>query len=273
MKNVVSIIWIATTILSVAFISAEEKAAQQPAAKEAKAAANEPQSAIKETQPVDVAKVSEAFGHLIGKNLQNIGVKFDIAQVIKGLQDATAGKESPMTEMECVQAITSVQEKLFKEQSQENLKKAEVFLQDNSKIKEMTSLENGKVQYRIEKEGKGTAVEAHFSPLIRYTGKFLDGSVFSASKEEEKIYLEEVIPGLRAGLLGMKEGEKRIIYIHPELAYGTNGYLPPNSLLTFEIDLVQANTPSVEENETQATGAPESKNAAPEIADAETHVR
>ena len=28
-----------------------------------------------------------------------------------------------------------------------------------------------------------------------------------------------------------------------ERAYGTNGYLPPNSLLTFEIEVVKANAP------------------------------
>src|SRR5690242_4474455 len=136
MKKFVNVILTATALWAVALISADEKPAKQsPTTNETKTAVKEPQPAVKEAQPVDVAKVSEAFGHLIGKNLQNIGVKFDIAQVIKGLQDATAGKESPMTEMECVQAITSVQEKLFKEQSQENLQKAEVFLQDNSKVK------------------------------------------------------------------------------------------------------------------------------------------
>jgi peptidylprolyl isomerase len=257
MKKFVSIIWVASAVACSTFLFAEEQTAKQPA--------------IKEPQVVEIAKISEAFGHLIGKNLQNIGVKFDIAQVIKGLQDAAAGKEAPMSEVECVQAITAVQEKIFKEQSQDNLKKAENFLQDNAKIKEVTSLENGKVQYRIEKEGQGTAVETHFSPLIRYTGKFLDGSVFSTSKEEERIYLEEIIPGLRAGLVGMKEGEKRTIYIHPELAYGTNGYLPPNSLLTFEIELIQANAPALEEDNTQATGGNEK--VSPEIADVETHVR
>ena len=47
----------------------------------------------------------------------------------------------------------------------------------------------------------------------------------------------------------MKEGEKRTIYIHPELGYGTSGYLPPNSLLVFEIEVVKANaTPEQEDS-------------------------
>ncbi|MES2121871.1 MAG: FKBP-type peptidyl-prolyl cis-trans isomerase N-terminal domain-containing protein [Chlamydiota bacterium] len=203
-------------------------------------------------QGLEIAKISEAFGHLIGKNLENIGVKFDIAQVIKGLQDEFSGKDSPMSEMECVQAIASVQERVFKEQSEQNLQKAETFLAENTKKEGVVSLEEGKVQYHIDTTGKGSDVELHHSPLIRYTGKYLDGTVFSASKEEESLSLDEVIPGLRAGLLGMKEGEKRTIFIHPELAYGTSGYLPPNSLLTFEIEIVKANAPQKESNETTA---------------------
>jgi len=227
----------------------------------------------KESPVVEVAKISEAFGHLIGKNLQNIGMKFDVAQVIKGLQDSLAGKESPMSEMECIQALTSAQEKAFKEQAQDNLKKAESFLQDNAKTTGVTSLENGKVQFRIDQEGKGSALESHYSPLIRYTGKFIDGSVFSASKEEEKICLEEIIPGLRSGLVGMKEGEKRVVYIHPDFAYGTSGCLPPNALLTFEVELVVANAPTVEENQELKSEKEETKKPSSELADSETHVR
>lgn len=218
-------------------------------------------------QPGEISKISEAFGHLIGKNLENIGVKFDMAQVIKGLQDEASGKESPMSEMECVQAIASVQEKIFKEQAAENLRRAEEFLAENVKKKEVVSLEEGKVQYTIISEGTGSNIEQHFSPLIRYTGKFLDGSVFSASKEEETISMDEIIPGLKSGLLGMKEGEKRTVYIHPELAYGSNGYLPPNSLLTFEVEVVKANAPKAVEEEKAGT------KPSVEIAEAKTDIR
>ena len=42
----------------------------------------------------------------------------------------------------------------------------------------------------------------------------------------------------------MKEGEKRRIYIHPELGYGTRGRLPPNSLLIFDVEIVEAESDS-----------------------------
>lgn len=193
-------------------------------------------------EAVEISKVSESFGHLIGKNMETIGFQLDLAQVIKGLQDEAAGKDSPMTEMECFQAISTVQEGIFKKQAADNLVKADEFLATNSKHTEVVSLEEGKLQYKIEKEGEGITVEEHFSPLIRYVGKFLDGKVFGASKEDEMISLDETIIGFTKGLVGMKEGEKRTLFIHPELGYGTNGYLPPNSLLTFEVELIKANT-------------------------------
>lgn len=201
------------------------------------------------TEAPGLDKVSEAFGHLIGKNIDTLGIKFDIKQVIKGLQDATEGKSAPMSESECIQAISTAQEAAFKMQATENLKKAEDFLSKNSKEGKIVSLEEGKVQYKIEKEGVGESIKEHYCPLIRYVGKYLDGTVFGSSKEDEKISLDETIAGFSKGLLGMKEGEKRTLYIHPDMAYGTSGYLPPNSLLTFEIELVKANLPQPVQSE------------------------
>lgn len=198
-----------------------------------------------EKQPAkeqDIAKISEAFGHLIGKNIDTIGVNFDLNYVIKGLKDAMQGKDSPMTEVECVQAISVAQEKAFKKQSENNLKLAEDFLQKNKNEKGIVSLENGKIQYKVIQKGHGNEVLSGNSPVIRYVGKYLDGSVFGSSQSEEIISLDETIAGFTKGLVGMREGEKRTLYIHPDLGYGTSGYLPPNSLLTFEIEIVKADS-------------------------------
>jgi peptidylprolyl isomerase len=200
-----------------------------------------------EQQAADIAKISEAFGHLIGKNLENLDVNFDIEKIVKGLKDAAEGKEPPMTEAECVEAISSIQESNFKELAIENLKKADEFMAKNAEEKEVVILEKGKLHYKIEKEGHGSTVEEHCSPLIRYVGKYVDGTVFGASKEEEVISLDETIQGIAKGVIGMKEGEKRILYIHPDFGYGSHGYLAPNSLLSFEIEVVKAQSTQKEE--------------------------
>ncbi len=194
-------------------------------------------------QKKEIVKISEAFGHLIGKNLESIGLELDLQAVVKGLKDAAAGKTSPMTESECIQAISVAQEAAFTETAKKNLTQADEFLKKNTSQAGIVSCEEGKVQYKIEKEGAGEALKAGDCPLINYVGKFLDGSVFGDSQEPEPFALDEVISGLRVGLIGMKEGEKRTIFIHPDCAYGTKGSLPPNSLLTFEIELLKTQAP------------------------------
>lgn len=192
---------------------------------------------------VNILKISEAFGHLIGKNLESLGFEFDMTHIIKGMQDSISGVDSPMDETECVQAISLVQEDAFQKLAKKNLDQADEFMAKNSVQKDVVELEEGKLQYKIEVEGKGLPVQAHYSPLIKYVGKFLDGKVFGASEEDELISLDETIQGFSKGIVGMKEGEKRTIFIHPELGYGTSGYLPPNSSLVFEIELVKADVP------------------------------
>lgn len=189
---------------------------------------------------VDVAKISEAMGHLIGKNLEHLGLNFDVNLVLKGIKDATSGKKSPMSEEECVQAISIIQEHAYNEEAEKNLTDAEEYLKRKEKGKGINKLERGKLLYSVEKQGEGEEVQGYHSPLIRYTGKYLDGTVFGHSQEEELISLDETIPGFSKGIVGMKEGEVRTIYIHPDLGYGKKGVLSPNSLLTFEIEVIKA---------------------------------
>lgn len=190
----------------------------------------------------EIPKISEAFGHLLGKNFKTLGVDLDMELVFKGIKDQANGKPSPMTDEDCLLAISTAKQAHFLELAQNNLQSAENFLQENAKKNEIIVLEEGKLQYKVEKKGEGAKVEPNFSPLIRYIGKYMDGSVFGQSQEAEVLPLNGTIPGFSKGLVGMQEGEKRTLYIHPEMAYGTKGALPPNSLLTFEVEIVKANT-------------------------------
>lgn len=58
----------------------------------------------------DVAKISEAMGHIIGKNLDTLGLDFDLEAIVKGLKEESEGKASPLNEEECVEAIANLQE-------------------------------------------------------------------------------------------------------------------------------------------------------------------
>jgi peptidylprolyl isomerase len=197
---------------------------------------------------INLQKVSNAFGHIIGQNIESLGLNFDMKEVLKGVQDFLDGKTSPMSDAECIQAITQIQEIAFQKEADENLKKAEDFLGKNKTIPGIIETTPGKVQYVVMEQGSGKEVKENYSPVIRYVGKCLDGKVFGESKEDEVLSLEDSIEGFKQTIVGMKEGEKRKIFIHPDYGYGMTGYLPPSSLLTFEVEIVKANSEKTDES-------------------------
>ncbi|WP_068467066.1 FKBP-type peptidyl-prolyl cis-trans isomerase [Candidatus Protochlamydia phocaeensis] len=194
---------------------------------------------------IDMKKLSEAFGHFIGRNLQSPGLKFDLESIIKGIREGAAGEPAPLSEKEYEEMMTAVQERAFKEMSASNLKAANEFMSKNAHEQGVNEIISGKLQYKTLKEGSGATVEPHSSPKIHYTGKYQDGTVFGTSEEMGgpiTIPLDQTIPGFSKGIVGMKEGEKRRLFVHPDLGYGTTGQLPPNELLIFDIEVVKANS-------------------------------
>lgn len=233
-----------TALLSIASINAADNQkgttqnAQQP--KDEKAGQAAPKQ---ELTQADITKVSEAFGHFIGRNLNSPGIKFDLESIIKGMRDGAAGKPAPMSDKEYEQMMAKVQENAFNTLSQENLKAANDYLAKNAKADKVIELKPGKLQYQVLKEGTGAPVQPHSTPLINYVGRYIDGTVFGSSEDVGgpiTIPLDQTIPGFSEGLVGMKEGEKRKLWVHPDLGYGTAGHLPPNSLLIFEVEIVKA---------------------------------
>lgn len=227
--------WIAIPLLAVSALFAEEQTEE----------ATPPELPKMEMKDIDFSKLSETFGHMLGKNLESLGFEIQLAKVFQGIEQAFDGKDAPMSESECYQAISVIQEHKRGIEAKENLAKAEAFLKENAKKKGMIVLEDKKLQYTVEQKGKGEVVKAGNSPKIRFVGTFLDGTEFAKSEQEEHITLnEDFLAGLNKGIVGMKEGEKRKIYIHPDLAFKDKGSVfPPNSMVSFEVEVVKAHEP------------------------------
>ncbi|WP_201456568.1 FKBP-type peptidyl-prolyl cis-trans isomerase [Chlamydia sp. 17-3921] len=202
-----------------------------------------------EEELVENQKLSRTFGHLLARQLRKSeDVVFDISEVAKGLQRELACKDAPLTEAEYEEKMAEVQKVIFERKAKENLSLAEKFLRDNSKNVDVVEVQPNKLQYKIIKEGTGKAISGKPETLLHYKGSFINGQIFSSSNDSKEpilLPLNQTIPGFALGMQGMKEGETRILYIHPDLAYGTSGQLPPNSLLIFEIHLIQANEEGV----------------------------
>lgn len=204
------------------------------------------QQSDKPSEEVNIKKVSEAFGHFIGRNLKTSGLGFESDSFIQGIKDGMAGTPAPMSDKDYEQQMSLLQEQAFKRLSEDNLSGAETFLKKNASEKGVIEIEPGKLQYQVVKEGQGSVVKDNHSPQVNYTGKYLDGTVFGSSQDTGgpiTIPLDQTIPGFSKGLKGMKEGEVRKIFVHPDLGYGKSGHLPPNSLLIFEVELIKADSP------------------------------
>lgn len=206
-------------------------------------AVKEPETAVT-TEP-DLKKLSEAFGHFIGRNLRSSGLNFDMDNFIRGIRDGESGKPAPMTDREYELQMIALQETAFKKLSEDNLTAAEKFLNENRNERGLVELIPGKLQYVVIKPGTGAIVTEHATPKIQYTGKYLDGTVFGSSEDGDgpiTVPLDQTIPGFSKGLMGMKEGEKRRLFVHPDIGYGKSGHLPPNSMLIFDVELLEANS-------------------------------
>ena len=82
------------------------------------------------------------------------------------------------------------------------------------------------------------------SAFVKYTGKFLDGSVFDSNESSTVPYGFIVgfnIPGFDEGITMMKEGGKATLLIPSELGYGTIGsypYISGYTPLLFDVELI-----------------------------------
>ena len=111
------------------------------------------------------------------------------------------------------------------------------------------------VQIVNEIVGNGLEVKNHSKVSVHYIGKLEDNTVFDSSYDRGQLFdfqigVRQVILGWETGLLGMKEGGKRTIFIPYELAYGESGagsLIPPKSNLIFEIEVIKVIPPGYKE--------------------------
>ncbi len=200
-------------------------------------------------------KVSYAIGQRIGDNLLQHKGKIDLPSVILGMQDRFNDKEPkvPMDEQAEVIEEFSMQRqqemmKERQEQAQANLKKAQEFLEEN-KEKEGVKVADSGLQYVVLKEGDGPKPKPEDTIKANYRGTLIDGSEFDNSYDRGEpmtITLGNLIPGFVEGLQLMSPGAKYKFFIPPDLAYGERSPspdIPPNSLLIFEVELLDVEPP------------------------------
>lgn len=104
------------------------------------------------------------------------------------------------------------------------------------------------VDIEIVKAGDGQSYPRQGQRVtVHYTGKLTNGKVFDSSVQKNrpftfKLGAGEVIRGWDEGVAKMSLGEKSMLTLTPDYAYGNEdvggGLIPANSTLVFEVELL-----------------------------------
>lgn len=212
---------------------------------------------------IDIRKLSESYGHALGQSLINSGLGLDPDLVLRGLKSAVDGKSFPMSLPDYERSMATLQNLASEFLTKANLEDANNFFDEIKQEGQAVMLEEGKVAYErteAEADEKHAVAEAKNTVLVIVTARLLDGRHFftcpAADESGESVHpltlpLETAPPALAKGIVGMKENESRLLYVHPTACEGMSemfgDLLPPNALLIFDLQLVSANAPDEEE--------------------------
>jgi peptidylprolyl isomerase len=118
----------------------------------------------------------------------------------------------------------------------------------NAKYPNLTLTPSG-IRYSITRQGSGNKPAAGQTVEMLYKGLVVSDQIFDSTENRGnrpfrfRVGTKQVIPGWDETALDMRPGEKRLVVLPPELAYGErgagNGAIPPNSFLIFEMEMVR----------------------------------
>ena len=127
-----------------------------------------------------------------------------------------------------------------KKQTAKDQKIIEDYMEDNNIT--ATKTESG-LWYRIDPQGTGQMPTLSDNVTVHYKGYLTDGTVFDQTDSQplEDFPLAAFIEGWKEGLQLVKEGGEILLLIPSHLGYGNRpaGDIPPNSVLIFEVELIE----------------------------------
>ncbi len=190
------------------------------------------------------------LGLSVGQQMRQNGFQsgdFDIDAMIAGFNDGLKQVDSALSDEQLQETQVKIQSLLQKRQQemqQAQKKKGEEFLAANAKADGVKKLEGG-LQYKEITKGDGESPAATDTVKVHYTGKLIDGTVFDSSVrrgEPATFRVNQVIQGWQMALQKMKVGDKWMLYIPSDLAYGERGSpgaIGPHEVLVFEVELLE----------------------------------
>lgn len=194
--------------------------------------------------------VSYSIGQNIGRNLKDPNMKINFEAMTQGMKDQWAGS-SILSDDQMQIILMAFNQRLMAKRNEEanaikdkNTKAGQEFLEANKKNEGVVALASG-LQYKVLTAGTGPSPVDSNVVKVHYKGTLIDGREFDSSYgrgEPAEFPVDKVIKGWTEALKLMHVGDKWMLYIPSELAYGENGagqMIEPNALLIFEVELLE----------------------------------
>ena len=194
-------------------------------------------------------QVSYSVGYEIGKGFNSQQIGIESPQFEAGFAAGLNGANPLMTTAQMQATLTSFQQQM----QQQNLQKQQSAIASNLKASQAylakIAAEAGVVQaqpglyYKVITAGKGQVPGPQDTVTVNYEGTLTNGTVFDSSYKRGQpatFQVNQVIPGWTSILQKMPVGSTWMVYIAPDLAYGTSAppQIGPNQALTFKIELI-----------------------------------
>ena len=192
-------------------------------------------------------QASYGLGVLIASNLKpQAGDSIILDLIVAGLKDVFQNKPLKMDQQQCSGIVQQYMQQNMEKKSSRSKAESQAFL-DKNKTQEGVQVTASGLQYKVITTGSGKAPLASDNVTVHYIGKLTDGTVFDNSVERGEpatFGVGQVIPGWTEALQLMHEGDKWLLFIPHDLAYGeqgAGGVIPPYATLIFEVELIKVN--------------------------------
>jgi peptidylprolyl isomerase len=193
-------------------------------------------------------QLSEYVGYQMWESLQEREFQYDLKFVIKGIEKAEKGEFANLDEEKFQKLLMDNERYCFEKKSKENLLRANNFLKKIKEEEGINEVVKDRLYFQKIIPGKELKINENGTGLFHINCYTLNKKVIVNTYDQNEPTvqnLEDAIQGFKCGVTGMTEGEKRILYIHPDLGYGIIRNFEPNAMLIVEVELIKiVNRPS-----------------------------
>jgi FKBP-type peptidyl-prolyl cis-trans isomerase len=196
-------------------------------------------------------RVSYVIGLDAARQIAPVKDEVDVEIAVAALRSSLAGKAPLLDDAEQQKVRADFSRRLAEQRAArsvaaaaDNLAAADRFLAENAGRAGVQRLPSG-LQYEVLRAGSGATPGATDTVRVNYVARLPDGSAYESTYSTDhpaEFALNRVMPGLAEALAHMQVGAKHRVWIAPQLAYGDHGVpgqIEPNTLLTFEIELLE----------------------------------